>query len=183
MEEICQQITKQRSRIVQDNLHHMIACISHYMTQYLQQNDEIKLSSLINQIGKKVLSTVPTAQQASHTTINTDDTNVHEQSSTSVVQGQVVLADEIAEKLIPKVHHSTVHNEELKALERFVARARTPRTILTGNEDAASVYSFINGTTAKQGYKEGKQLTRRRFRLVTKLQIRDKINTHSYIHC
>lgn len=157
-EEISPQVTKQRSRTVQDNIHHMIACISYHMSQYFQQNDEIKLSNLINQIGKKFLVSVPATQQVGQGT-NTNDTNVPEQSSTSVAQGAAVLSDEIAEQLIPKTHTSTVHNEELKALERFMAKDRTPHAILTGNEDAPVVYTFVNATSARQSYKEGKYFT------------------------
>ncbi|CAF3330500.1 unnamed protein product [Rotaria sp. Silwood1] len=160
-EEISQQITKQRTRITQDNIHHMIACISYYMSQYLQQNDEIKLSNLINQIGKKFLSSMPTTQQISQTTTNTNDTNIPEQIATSGAQGQIALSDDIAEQLIPKAHYSTIHNEELKALERFVARERTPHTILTGNEDPTTVYTFINATSARQSYKEVQKFRKR----------------------
>jgi hypothetical protein len=123
------------------------------MSQYLQQNDEIKLSNLINQIGKKFLSNTPTTQQTSQTTTHTNKT---EQLSTSADQGQNVLSDDIAEQLMPKIHQTSVHNEELKALERFIARERTAHTILTGNEDATIVYTFINATPARQSYKEGK---------------------------
>lgn len=126
------------------------------MSQYLQQNDEIKLSILINQIGKKFLSSMPTAQQIAHAASNTNE-HIQDQSSTSMAAGHIELSDEIGEQIMPKFHTSTVHNEELKALERFVARERTPHTILTGNEDAAVVYTFINATAAKQSYKEGKR--------------------------
>ncbi|CAM2697277.1 unnamed protein product [Rotaria socialis] len=157
-EEISQQVSKQRSRSVQDNIHHMIACMSYYMSQYLQQNDEIKLSNLINQIGKKILSSIPTSQQ---TATNTNDVNVSEQLSLAGPQAPIELPDDIAEQVTPKVHFATVHNEELKALERFVARERTPHTILTGNEDATIVSTFINATSAKQGYKEVQKFRKR----------------------
>ena len=136
-EEIAAQVSKQRSRLVQENIYHMIACISYYMSQYLQQNDEIKLSQLINQVGKKFLSTtIPS-------------TEFNEQASMGL------LSDDIAEQVIPKAQQASIHNEELKALERFVARERAPHSILTGSEEATVVYNFIHTTTAKQGYKEG----------------------------
>jgi hypothetical protein len=130
----------------------MIACITYYMSQYLLQNDEIKLSNLVNQLGKKFLSNTSPTQQ---TATNTNDTNTEGQITTPVTQGQVSLSDEAAEQLIPKTH-SSIHNEELKALERFVARERTPHQILTGNEDATIVYTFVSATSARQSYKEGK---------------------------
>jgi hypothetical protein len=126
------------------------------MSQYFQQNDEFKLSSLVNQIGKKFLSNIQTTQPTSQTTVHTNDTNGEGQLASPVAQGQAVLSDEVAEELLPKTHAS-IHNEELKALERFVARERTPHTILTGNEEATLVYTFINATTARQSYKEGKE--------------------------
>ena len=138
-EEIASQISKQRSRLVQENIYHMIACISYYMSQYLHQNDEIKLSQLINQVGKKFLST---STPATTTTTEPDPTGA-------------LLPDEIAEQVIPKAQQASIHNEELKALERFVARERAPHSILTGSEDAVVVYNFVNATSAKQGYKEG----------------------------
>lgn len=135
----------------------MIACMTYYMSQYLQQNDEIKLSNLVNQIGKKFLSTTTTtAQQPSQTTVHTNETNTNEQLSTPGPQGQHALSEEIAEQLIPKAQQASLHNEELKALERFIARERTPHTILTGNEEPTIVYTFINATPARQSYKEGK---------------------------
>ena len=152
VEEASTQISKQRSRVVQENIYHMIVCISYYMSQYLQQNDELKLSSLINQIGKKFLSNSTAAS-------TTNELTGAEQGSTPDPPAQVELSDEIAEQLIPKVHHASVHNEELKALERFVARERTPHSILTGNEEPSIVYTFINTTTARQGYKEGRRST------------------------
>ena len=158
LEEISQHITKQRSRITQENIHHMIACITYYMSQYLQENDEPKLSNLINQIGKKFLSNLPSIQQTSQTTTYSNDVNIGEQASTAGTQGQIALSDDITEQLIPKMHHSTIHNEELKALERFVTRERTPHAILTGNEEPTIVYTFINATSARQSYKEGMQL-------------------------
>jgi hypothetical protein len=133
----------------------MIACITYYMSQYLQQNDEIKLSNLINQIGKKFLSSSPSTSQ---TTTYSNEMNTGEQLSTTGTQGQITLSDDISEQLIPKMHHSSIHNEELKALERFVARERTPHAILTGNEEPTIVYTFINATAARQSYKEGTQL-------------------------
>jgi hypothetical protein len=126
------------------------------MSQYLQQNDEIKLSYLINQIGKKILSPTPTSQTISQTTMHTNETNITEQILTPGLQGQMVLSDDIAEQLIPKSQQASIHNEELKALERFVAKDRTAHTILTGNEDTTTVYTFINSTVARQSYKEGK---------------------------
>ncbi len=134
----------------------MIACMTYYMSQYLQQNDEIKLSNIINQIGKKFLTTVPTTQQTSQTTIRTNEINMAEQLSTTGLQGQIVLSDDIIEQLMPKSQQTSIHNEELKALERFVARERTAHTILTGNEEPTVVYTFINATPARQSYKEGK---------------------------
>ena len=61
LEEIAPQIAKQRSRIIQENIYHMIACITYYMSQYLQQNDEIKLSSLdnIRSIVNKLYYSIP----------------------------------------------------------------------------------------------------------------------------
>lgn len=148
-EEISAQISKQRSRLVQENIYHMIACISYYMSQYLQQNDEVKLSQLINQVGKKFLSTsIPVS--------NMIQASGGDPAATGDLQGSSTLPDEIAEQLIPKVHHASIHNEELKALERFVARERVPHSILTGSEEATVVYNFVNATSAKQGYKEGK---------------------------
>ena len=158
LEEITPQLAKQRSRTIQDNIHHMIACMTYYMSQYLQQNDELKLSSLINQIGKKFLSTTSTPQQVSQTTTHSSEGNPTDQISAGGIQGQTVLPDDIAEQLMPKAQQSTIHNEELKALERFIARERLAHMILTGNEDSNIVYTFINATSARQSYKEGKFL-------------------------
>lgn len=155
LEEISQQITRQRSRAIQENIQHMIACMTYYMSQYLQQNDEIKLANLINQIGKKFLSAIPPSQHTSQTTTYSNEANATEQASPSDTPGQVSLPEEIAEQLMPKSQHSSIHNEELKALERFVGRDRAAHTILTGNEDATIVYTFINATSARQSYKEG----------------------------
>jgi GTPase Era involved in 16S rRNA processing len=131
------------------------------MSQYLQQNDEIKLSNLINQIGKKFLSSIPTSQQTSQTTTHSNETNPTEQTSPTDTPGQMALSDEIVEQLLPKAHQSAIHNEELKALERFLARDRTAHTILTGNEEPPIVYTFINATPARQSYKEGKSIKNR----------------------
>ena len=149
VEEIAPQIPKQRSRLVQENIYHMIACISYYMSQYLQQNDEIKLSHLINQVGKKFLTT---------STQPNDPNPTGEQASTHDFQNKMALPDDVTEQLIPKVHQASIHNEELKALERFVARERAPHSILTGSEETNIVYTFINATSAKQGYKEGNSI-------------------------
>ncbi len=156
LEEIAQQIFKQRSRIIQENIQHMIACITYYMSQYLQQNDEIRLSNLINQIGKKFLSSMSTSQHASQTSLPSDEPNLSEHVSPADTPGQLVLSDEVAEQLIPKSYHASVHNEELKALERFVARERTAHAVLTGNEEPNIVYTYINATPARISYKEGK---------------------------
>ena len=165
LEEIAQQISKQRSHTIEENIQHMIACVTYYMSQYLQQNDEIKLSILINQIGKKFLMTMPTSQQTSQTTLHSNETNSMEQiSPADTPAGQVVLSDEIAEQLMPKMQQNSVHNEELKALERFVAKERAAHTLLTGNEDGLVVYTYINATSPRQSYKEGK-FQKRRFRL------------------
>jgi hypothetical protein len=153
-----QQISKQRSRIIQENIQHMIACITYYMSQYLQQNDEIKLAILVNQIGKKFLSFISTSQQTSQTSLPSNETNSSEKVSPADTPGQIVLSDDIAEQLMPKSYHASVHNEELKALERFVARERTAHTLLTGNEEPNIVYTFINATPARQSYKEGKPI-------------------------
>lgn len=158
LEEVAPQLTKQRSRLIQENIHHMIACITYYMSQYLHQNNEIKLSSLINQIGKKFLSTASIPQQTSQTTTYSTETNPSDQISMSGTQGPTVLPDEIAEQLIPTARQTSLHNEELKALERFVARERNAHMILTGNEDANIVYTYINTTSARQSYKEGRFL-------------------------
>lgn len=132
----------------------MIACVTYYMSQYLQQNDEVKLSALINQIGKKFLSTIPTSQQTSQTTMHSNEMGSTEQISPSDTPGQLVLSDEIAEQLIPKAQQSSVHNEELKALERFVAKERAAHALLTGNEDGNIVSTYINATSPRQSYKE-----------------------------
>lgn len=155
VEEASTQISKQRSRVVQENIYHMIICISYYMSQYLQQNDEIKLSHLINQIAKKFLSSSTASSQMNEVT-------GIDQGSTADLPAQVELSDEMAEQLVPKMHHSSVHNEELKALERFVAREKAPHSILTGSEEPSIVYTFINSMTARQGYKEGRKSTRPR---------------------
>ena len=133
----------------------MIACVTYYMSQYLQQNDEVKLSALINQIGKKFLSTISTSQQTSQTTMHSNEMGSTEQISPSDTPGQLVLSDEIAEQLIPKAQQSSVHNEELKALERFVTKERAAHALLTGNEDGSIVSTYINATSPRQSYKEG----------------------------
>jgi hypothetical protein len=148
LEEISQQITKQRLRITQENIYHMIVCMTNYISQYLQQNGDSKLSNLINQVGKRILSIILITQ--------TNDMNRAEQSSASDTRGQTILSDDIAEQLMPKGYHAIMHNEELKALERFVARERNTLTALTGNEEAAFVFNFISSTSAQHSYRESK---------------------------
>lgn len=155
LEEIAQQISRQRSHSTEENIQHMIACVTYYMSQYLQQNDEMKLSVLINQVGKKFLTTIPTSQQTSQTTMHSTEMGSTEHLSPSDTPGQLVLPEEIAEQLIPKAQQSSVHNEELKALERFVAKERAAHALLTGNEDGNVVTTFINATSPRQSYKEG----------------------------
>lgn len=157
LEEITQHISKQRSRIVQENIQHMIACITYYMSQYLQKNNEIKLSDLINQIGKKFLYSIATSQQTSQTSLpSKDEAKDSENATPAGTPGQLILPDDVAEQLMPKSYQAAVNNEELKALERFVARERTAHALLTGNEEPNVVYTFINATPARQSYKEGK---------------------------
>ena len=157
IEEISQQITKQRSRIVQENTYHMVACITYYMSQYLYHNDDIKMSIFINQIGRKFLAPVASATVTFQTPGQTTEANPTEQVSTTENAAAITLPEEVAEQVIPKVHQSSMHNEELKALERYVARERAPHSILVGNEEPNIVYTFIHATPAKQGYKEGRR--------------------------
>ncbi|CAF0806939.1 unnamed protein product [Adineta steineri] len=153
LEEISQQITKQRLRITQENIYHMIACMTSYISQYLQQNNQIKLSILINQIGKKILSTI--------IAIQTNDMNRGDQTSAVGTQGPTILSDEIAESIMPKSYYAQIHNEELKALELFVAKERNTQASLSGNEEAPVVYNFINTTSVQHSYKEIQKFRKR----------------------
>ena len=150
LEEIAPQVNKQRSRAIQENVQHMIACISYYTSQYLHRINDTKLSQLLTQIGKKFL----TQSTSSKANLRQPD----DQPAITETQGQMTLPDNIAEQLIPKMHTTSVHNEELKALERFVARERTQHIILTGNEEPAAVFAFIQNTPPRQAYKESKAL-------------------------
>ena len=148
LEEIAPQVNKQRSPAIQENVQHMIACISYYTSQYLYQINDTRLSQLLTQVGKKFLTHA--------TPSKTNVRQLDDQPAITETQGQMTLPDNIAEQLIPKMHTTSVHNEELKALERFVARERTQHIILTGNEEPAAVFAFIQNTPPRQAYRESR---------------------------
>lgn len=150
LEEISPHIAKQRTRLAQENLYHMIACITAYLTQYLRDNNELQMSTVVQQIGKRILSTMTSAQA--------NESSRAGQSSASGAHGPTILSDEAAEQIMPKSYYAAIHNEELKALERFVAKERNTQAALSGNEEPATVFSFINTTSALHAYKESTQL-------------------------
>ncbi|RNA01420.1 cilia- and flagella-associated 54 [Brachionus plicatilis] len=143
LEELPVSVFTKKPKNMFENLQHMIACSTFYLTDVLKRFDRKVLSNFFNSIGRKLLG----MDESSN---NEPVVEEAESEETEAKQKKMKKQDEKA---------PTVRQNEIRALENQLAKSNVSTknaffSMLTGNEDMAQIYSFIVNNPTKIAYKE-----------------------------
>ena len=134
LEELGPVVNLRKTKKITENLQHMIACTTYYITNAYKRLGRIDLSNYFNLVGRKLLG--------------------HKESNDEGGMETNYKASNVSRKSINKPPRSL----ECKALETHWARACSSSglfpTQLTGGEDVAMIYAFIEQNDTISAYKD-----------------------------
>lgn len=148
-EEIPASFLARKPKSVNDNLHHMLACITFYVTDTLNRSGKKTLSGVFNTIGRKLLG--DEVQESS---------SLIEQSEQQQQQQKTQQQAEDATSKKSDKSLRTLKTLELRAYETYTIRENPTITkhttfmTFTGNEDFALINAHIQQNSAKLIYKD-----------------------------